>query len=136
MKPNKPTNQQENNMYPTVMRVTVYKFHTERIQMIGKTQTGIPKIGQKSNKVCVSSNNALTLKICLNPESSSNNFFVSHTSIDFLQQHKKVKLVTLVEGDPKVPFSIATTPKCSEKRFSISWIVPHYPWSIPYNTEC
>ena len=24
----------------------------------------------------------------------------------------KVKLVTLVEGDPKAPFSIATTPRC------------------------
>ena len=26
---------------------------------------------------------------------------------------KKVKLATLVKGDPKVPFSIATTPRCT-----------------------
>ena len=34
----------------------------------------------------------------------------------------KVKLATLVEGDPKAPFSIATTPKCRGRRHSIPWI--------------
>ena len=29
-------------------------------------------------------------------------------------QISKVKLATLTEGDPKVPFSIATTPRCRE----------------------
>ena len=32
---------------------------------------------------------------------------------------KKIKLVTLVEGDPKVPFSKATTPSCRGGRYSI-----------------
>ena len=31
----------------------------------------------------------------------------------------KVKLVTVVEGSPKASFSIATTPKCWEGRYSI-----------------
>ena len=37
--------------------------------------------------------------------------------------YKKVKLATIVEGDPKAPFSIATTPR----RYSFSWIAPLYP---------
>ena len=32
---------------------------------------------------------------------------------------KKVKLATLVEGDPKAPVSIATTPTCRGVRHSI-----------------
>ena len=39
----------------------------------------------------------------------------------------KVKLATLVENDPKAPFSIAKTPKCKGGRYSISWIAPLYP---------
>ena len=38
-----------------------------------------------------------------------------------------VRLVTVVEGDPKVPFSIATTPRCRERRNSFPWITPLYP---------
>ena len=37
---------------------------------------------------------------------------------------KKVKLVTLVEGDLKAVFSIATTPRCKRGCYSFSWIVP------------
>ena len=37
-----------------------------------------------------------------------------------------VKLVTVVEEDPKAPFSIATTPKCREERYSFPWIAPLY----------
>ena len=48
----------------------------------------------------------------------------------------KVKLATLVEGDPKAPFSIATTSMCRGRRDSIAWIAPLYPWSLPYNGEC
>ena len=48
----------------------------------------------------------------------------------------KLKLTTLVEGDPKTPFSIATTPKCREGRYSFPWIASLYPWSLPYNAEC
>ena len=35
-------------------------------------------------------------------------------------------MATLVKGDPKVSFSIATTLR----------IAPLYPWSSPYNAEC
>ena len=34
-------------------------------------------------------------------------------------QIKLVKLATLVEGNPKIPFSIATSPKCRGGRYSI-----------------
>ena len=39
----------------------------------------------------------------------------------------KVKLVTIVEGDPKIPFSIATTWKCRGGHHSFPWIAPLYP---------
>ena len=45
----------------------------------------------------------------------------------------KVNLATLVESDPKAPFSIATTPWCRRRRYSIPWIAPLYPWSLPYS---
>ena len=48
----------------------------------------------------------------------------------------KVKLATLVEGLPKVPFSIAYTLRCRVGRYFIPWIAPLYPWSLPYNAEC
>ena len=47
-----------------------------------------------------------------------------------------IKLVTLVEGEPKAPFSIATTPRCREGRYSFPWIATLYPCSVPYNAEC
>ena len=40
---------------------------------------------------------------------------------------KKVKLVALIKGGPKAPFSIATTPRCRGGYCSIPWIVPLYP---------
>ena len=40
---------------------------------------------------------------------------------------KKVKLATIVKGDPKAPFSIATTPRCRGGRYSIPRIAPLYP---------
>ena len=49
---------------------------------------------------------------------------------------KKVKLATLVEGDLKAPFSIATTPRCRGGCYSFPWIAPLYPWSLPYNADC
>ena len=33
-------------------------------------------------------------------------------------------LATVVEDDPKAPFSIATTSKCRGGRYSFSWIAP------------
>ena len=50
--------------------------------------------------------------------------------------HKKVKLATLVEGNPKVPFSITTTPMSREGHYSFPWIASLYPWSLLYNAEC
>ena len=47
-----------------------------------------------------------------------------------------VKLVTVVEGDQKAPFSIATTPRCRRGRLSFPWIAPLYHWYIPYINEC
>ena len=48
----------------------------------------------------------------------------------------KVKLATIVEGDLKAPFSIATTCRSRGGRYSFPWIAPLYPWSLPYNAEC
>ena len=48
----------------------------------------------------------------------------------------KLKLVFIDEGDPKAPFSLATTLSCREGCYSFPWIAPLYPWSIPYNAEC
>ena len=39
----------------------------------------------------------------------------------------KVKLASLVEGDPKASFSITTTPRCRGGRYYFSWIAPLYP---------
>ena len=39
----------------------------------------------------------------------------------------KVKLATVVEGNPNAPFSIDTTPRCRGVRYSITWINPLYP---------
>ena len=48
----------------------------------------------------------------------------------------KVKLATIVEGDPKAPFSIATTPRCRGGRYSFHWIAPLYPRYVSYIAEC
>ena len=47
-----------------------------------------------------------------------------------------IKLVTIVEGHPKAPFSIATTPRCRGGRYYFPWIAPFYPLSVPYTAEC
>ena len=46
------------------------------------------------------------------------------------------KLATVVEGDPKVHFSLATTQSCRGGCCSFSRIVLLYPWYVPYNAEC
>ena len=43
--------------------------------------------------------------------------------------------MTSVKGDPKAPFSIATTPRCRGGRYSFPRIAPLYLWYVPYNTE-
>ena len=68
-------------------------------------------------------------------------FFLSNTHVLTLRNKNlekseyytkiKVKLATLVKGDLKDPFSIATTPRCRGGCYSISCIALLY----PYNTE-
>ena len=48
----------------------------------------------------------------------------------------KVKLVTIVKGDPKTPFSITTRPRCRRGRYFIPCIAPFYSWSLLYSAEC
>ena len=44
-------------------------------------------------------------------------------------------MATAVEGDPRLPFSAATTPKCGWGCYSFPWIAPIYPWYVPYKAE-
>ena len=44
--------------------------------------------------------------------------------------------MTVVEGDQKAPFSIATTPMCGGERYFFPWIAPLYPRYVPYIAEC
>ena len=46
------------------------------------------------------------------------------------------KLATLVKGNPKAPFSIATIPGYRRGPYSIPWIAPLSPWFLPYNADC
>ena len=57
------------------------------------------------------------------------NKFLTSVYIIFFNNKSKV-------GDLKAPFSIATTPKCREGRYSFPWIAPLYPWYVPYIAEC
>ena len=41
--------------------------------------------------------------------------------------YSKSKLATVVEGDPKAPFSTSTTPMSWGGRNSFTWIAPLYP---------
>ena len=51
----------------------------------------------------------------------------SHNDTDKDNDDTYKKLATIVEGDPKAPFSIATTPRCRGGRYSIPRIAPLYP---------
>ena len=44
-------------------------------------------------------------------------------------------MATVVEGDQKAPFSIATTPRCRGGCYSFPGITPIYPWYVPYIVE-
>ena len=44
----------------------------------------------------------------------------------------KVKLATLVKGDSKALFLIATTPRYRGEHYSFPWIALLYPGSLPY----
>ena len=47
---------------------------------------------------------------------------------------EKVKLATVVEGEQKAPFSIASSPKCRRGSYSIPWIEPMSPGPVA-NTQ-
>ena len=42
-------------------------------------------------------------------------------------------MATVFEGDLVATLSIATPPRCRGGCYSILWIAPLYPWSVPYN---
>ena len=44
--------------------------------------------------------------------------------------------MTVVEGDLKAPFAIATTPRSRGGPNSFPYIALLYPWYVPYNAEC
>ena len=56
------------------------------------------------------------------------------TKIIYIIYIYKVRSATVVEGDPKAPFSIGTTPKCREGCYSFHWIAPLS--LIRSNTKC
>ena len=39
----------------------------------------------------------------------------------------KVKLATIIKGNPKAPVSIATKPRCRGEHYSCPWIASFYP---------
>ena len=59
-----------------------------------------------------------------NSSAISPNFNLQSAKISL--QQLVVKLATVVEGDPKAPFSIATTPRCWGGCYSFPWSVPLY----------
>ena len=58
---------------------------------------------------------------------SNNNCFYKVIYILRQTAMYKVKLATIIEGNPKAPFLIATTPRGRRGRYSFSWIAPLYP---------
>ena len=48
-------------------------------------------------------------------------------SFDSFNTYVKVKLATVVKGNQKALFSIATTLRCRGGRYSFLWIAPLYP---------
>ena len=49
--------------------------------------------------------------------------------------NEPVKLATIVEGNQKAPFSIATS-RCRGGRHSFPWTAPLDLWYVPYNAVC
>ena len=56
-----------------------------------------------------------------------NRYRITAKVLHSIIQIDMVKLATVLEGDPKVPLSIATTPRCRGGHYSIPQIVPLYP---------
>ena len=60
---------------------------------------------------------------------------LSHENISISTDLYIVTWATVVVRDPKVLFSLATTPRCRGGRYSFPWIVPLYPLSVPHNAN-
>ena len=74
--------------------------------------------------------------ISLTKRSRTHNASVCFVSMKFIgcqNSSSKVKLVTLVKGSLKAPFSIATSLRCRRGCYSFPWIAPLYLWSLPHN---
>ena len=97
-----------------------------------------PKINPKQKNKKQNNNNKQ--KQIKNPKTTLKNYLCELACVCVCVcvylKYKKVKLVTLVEGDLKAPFSIANTPRWKGGRYSLSWITPFYLWQVPYNAEC
>ena len=78
---------------------------------------------------CHSCDNIPDIECSLAPVVNIMSFFGSKiiTTGFFTIKSKVVKLVTIVEGDQKVPFSIATTLRCRGGHYSFPWIAPLCP---------
>ena len=71
-----------------------------------------------------------------NDNNTFKKFVIKFFNVKLALPKRVVKLATVVEGDQKAPFSIATTPQCRGGRYSFPWIAPSYPWYVPYIAEC
>ena len=56
----------------------------------------------------------------------------SKTQLNNKLRNRLSKLATVVEGDPKAPFSVAATHMCRGGRYSFFSIAPLYPWYLPW----
>ena len=99
-----------NGMLPTEMeyfQTFSFLFNNSHALMVWKP---------KHSKLADNSINKIILRLF---------FFVNFHIVRFISSffpdmdQCKVKLATIVEGDPKAPFSIATTPRCRGGRYSI-----------------
>ena len=58
--------------------------------------------------------------------------FEGENVVDYtIKYSEEVKLATVVEGNQKSPFPIATTPRCKRGHYLFPWIAPLYLWYLP-----
>ena len=67
---------------------------------------------------------AISLIWCEKQASNNNNIYKINKERD---KEGRDKLANLVEDEPKAPFSMATTPRCREGRYSIPRIAQLFP---------
>ena len=121
------------------IRENIRKYHLVRPQSNKNSSIGVRIVGMF---YCIGHTYMmLTLKrykdgICSSPRQNE----VWQKAFFKVEAHRlkhtwlvKVKLVTIVKGKPKAPFSIATRPRCRKGCYSFPWIAPLYPWYLPYN---